>query len=94
MVKIEKKLQNIYLTDYNLLAVQNLWQAHYQIPKLGIKYKEYFLEYTSVKDNGMECKCLYRQKKLDEKLKKPFLITYKFSNHVISKFTSFLGKGV
>ena len=28
---MEKKLQNIYLTDYNLLIVQNLWQTHYQI---------------------------------------------------------------
>ena len=28
---MEKKLQKIYLTDYNLLIVQDLWQAHYQI---------------------------------------------------------------
>ena len=31
MIKIEKKLQNLYLTDYNLLTAQDLWQAHYQI---------------------------------------------------------------
>ena len=30
-IKIEKKLQKIYLTYYNLLIVQDLWQAHYQI---------------------------------------------------------------
>ena len=28
---MEKKLQNIYLTDYNLLIAQDLLQAHYQI---------------------------------------------------------------
>ena len=28
---MEKKLQKIYLTYYNLLIVQDLWQAHYQI---------------------------------------------------------------
>ena len=26
-----KKLQNIYLTYYNLFTAQDLWQAHYQI---------------------------------------------------------------
>ena len=28
---MEKKLQKIYSTDYNLLIAQNLWQTHYQI---------------------------------------------------------------
>ena len=28
---MEKKLQKMYLTYYNLLIVQDLWQAHYQI---------------------------------------------------------------
>ena len=28
---MEKKLQKIYLTDYNLLIAQDLRQAHYQI---------------------------------------------------------------
>ena len=28
---MEIKLQKIYLTYYNLLIVQDLWQAHYQI---------------------------------------------------------------
>ena len=28
---MEKKLQNIYLTYYNLLLAQDLWQVHYQI---------------------------------------------------------------
>ena len=30
-MKKEKKSQELYLTDYNWLSVQNLWQAHYQI---------------------------------------------------------------
>ena len=28
---MEKKLQKIYLTYYNLLIAQDLWQAYYQI---------------------------------------------------------------
>ena len=28
---MDKKLQKIYLTYYNLLIVQDLWQVHYQI---------------------------------------------------------------
>ena len=31
---MEKKLQKIYLTYYNLLIMQDLWQAHYQILSL------------------------------------------------------------
>ena len=31
MVKKEKKLKKPYLTNYNLLIVQNLWAVHYQI---------------------------------------------------------------
>ena len=28
---MEKKLQKAYLTDYNLLIAQDLWQTHYKI---------------------------------------------------------------
>ena len=28
---MEKKLQKLYLTDYNLLTAQDSWQVHYQI---------------------------------------------------------------
>ena len=31
LIEMEKKLQNIYLTYYNLLIAQDLWQTHYQI---------------------------------------------------------------
>ena len=31
MIKKERKSQKLYLKDYNLLTVQNLWQAHYKI---------------------------------------------------------------
>ena len=31
MIKKERKSQKLYLKDYNLLIVQNLWQAHYKI---------------------------------------------------------------
>ena len=31
---MEDKLQKIYPLDYNLLIVQDLWQAHYQISSI------------------------------------------------------------
>ena len=31
LIKLEKKLQKIYLTYYSSLIVQDLWEAHYQI---------------------------------------------------------------
>ena len=42
LVETEKKLQNIYLTYCNLLIVQDLWQAHYQI--LSIILLKKFIE--------------------------------------------------
>ena len=38
LIKMERKLQEIYLTYYNLLTEQDLWQDHYQIlPIIFIK---------------------------------------------------------
>ena len=31
LMKMEKKLQKLYLKDFNLLRVQDLLQAHYQV---------------------------------------------------------------
>ena len=39
---MERKLQKIYLTYYNLLIVQDLWQAHYQI--FSIIFLKEFIE--------------------------------------------------
>ena len=39
---MEKKLRKIYFTYYNLLIVQGLWQAHYQI--LPIIFLKEFIE--------------------------------------------------
>ena len=36
-MKMEKKLQKIYPTYYNLLIAQDLWQAHYQILSIFLK---------------------------------------------------------
>ena len=71
---MEKKLQKIYLTYYNLFIAQDLWQAYYQIllilllkefiklnAKLILfKYKDYdcFLKYTNFKEDLIEYKCL------------------------------------
>ena len=42
MVTIDKKSQKLYLKNYNLLIVQDLWQAHYQILLL-IWLKEFMI---------------------------------------------------
>ena len=42
LIKMGNKLQKIYLTYYNLLMVQDLWQAHYQI--LSIIFLKEFIE--------------------------------------------------
>ena len=39
---MEKKLQKIYFTYYNLLIMQDLWQAHYQI--LSIIFLKEFIK--------------------------------------------------
>ena len=84
-------MQEQYLTDYNLLIAQDLWQAHKTKCKYGIgnekcetcriKYKdcECCLKYTSVKEDLMEYKCLCNTT---------------FSNHDINKFILLLQKVV
>ena len=53
MIKAKKKQQQLHPIVYNLLTVQDLWQAHYQI-LLTILQKEYVTMYmmiTNVKQN-------------------------------------------
>ena len=42
LIKIEKKLQKLYLTYYNLLIAQDLWQANYQV--LSIIFLKEFIK--------------------------------------------------
>ena len=42
MIKKEKKLQNIYIANYNLLIAEDSWKAHYQI--LSIIFLKEFLK--------------------------------------------------
>ena len=66
----------------------------------GIKYKycDCFLEYTNLKDDLLEYKCLCcnksYQQKFDENLKEQLFDTYKFSNHDNNKLILLLPKGV
>ena len=41
---MEKKLRKVYLTYYNLLIAQGLWQAHYQI--LSIIFLKEVIEFN------------------------------------------------
>ena len=52
---MEKKLQEIYLTYYNLMVAQDLWQAHYQI--LSIIFLKEFIELNVAKYKPDNKKC-------------------------------------
>ena len=68
------------------------------IHKIKCKDCDFFLEYESVKDNLIKCKCLSCNenylKTTDEELKKRFKSTFKFSNNDIYKCILLLKKGV
>ena len=68
-----------------------------RVPKIKCKDCDCFLEYESVKYNLKKYKCLschkYYSNKLDEKLKKRFKNTFKFSNNDTNKFILLLSKG-
>ena len=83
MMKMEKKLQKIYLTYYNLLTLQDLCQDHYKILSI-IFLKEFeklnvntdtmikndcFLEYTKFKDDLIEYQGLCYNRIYQEKFK-------------------------
>ena len=75
--------------------VDNLTEG---IHKIKCKH-ECFLEYESVKDNLIKYKCLScllqdYSNKLDEKFKKWFQNTFKFSDNDINKFVLLLRQGV
>ena len=75
---MEKELQNAYPTDYNLIIVQDLWQAHHQI-LLIILLKEFMKlnvnTDTMVKNvkRGKFCDCF-----LDDTNFKDDLTEYKY----------------
>ena len=66
--------------------------------KIKCKDCDSFLECESVKDNLIKYKCFSCNKcyfnKLDEKLKKRFKNTFKFSNNDINKFILLIRRGV
>ena len=89
----------LYLTTWNLLVVQDLWASSLSnlvdnlaegIHKVKCKDCGCFVEYENVKENLVKYKCLSCNKdysnKFDDKLKKRFKKTFKFSNNGINKF--------
>ena len=78
------------------MIVQDLWQVHYQI-LLIISQKEfracdYFPDIFLIKHKCLSCNKYYSNK-LDEKLKKRFKNTFRFSDSDINKFILLLRKG-
>ena len=72
--------------------------SHKEFEKLNAKSMSIFLEYESFKENWIKNKCLFcnndYSNKLDEKSRKRFENTFKFSDNDINKFTLLLRKGV
>ena len=78
MIKMDKKLQKIYFTYYNLLIAQNLWQVHYQI--LSIIFLKKFIKlnsnngtmtkYKTCGINYKYCECFLEYTKLKDNLLK------------------------
>ena len=78
-----KKLQKPYLADFNLMIVQDLWQAHYQIllivllkefrkPKCKYGFDDKKCEIFRFKDKNCECCVEYTSVKDDLKEYKCF----------------------
>ena len=63
-----------------------------EIHKIKFKNLNFFFEYRNVKENLIIYKCL--SNKIDEKLKKRFKNTFKFSNINIDKFNLLLRKDI
>ena len=82
-----------FMVSSLLNLVDNLAE---RIQKTKCKDCDSFLEYESVKDNLIKYKCLSCNKdypnKLDEKLKKRFKSTFKFSDNDINKSIFLLRK--
>ena len=74
---MEKKLQKIYLTYYNLLIVQDLWQPHYQIS--SIIFLKKFIELnknlnTMIKNVRLVELSINYQHKFGKKLSQKFIL--------------------
>ena len=79
-----KKLQKIYVTCYNLLIAQDLWQAYYQILSVITlkelielisntmikKFKHIATVFLNFKDDLIECKYLCCNKSFQHKVDK------------------------
>ena len=93
---MEKQLQKIYLTFYNLL-IADIMIKNVRLVELNIIAATVF-EYSNFKGDLIECKCLCCNKnyqhKFDKKLKKRFFNTYKLCNHDNNKLILLLRKNV
>ena len=78
MIKTEEKSKKIYLTIYNLLIAEDLWQARYQI-------SEYTNFKGDLKERNFFCSDKIYQRKFDKKLKERFFNRYKLLNQIVIK---------
>ena len=104
---MKKKLQNLYLKDYNLLKAQALWKAHCQILSIILLYGFIKLNVETVicvalntqtlkMINRVQMFMLHKnnEKKFNGNLKRRLVNKSKFANHDINTFILLLQKGV
>ena len=53
LIKMERKWQKVYLTYYNLLIGQNLWQSHYRL--LSMIFLKEFIKLNVNMDTDKKC---------------------------------------
>ena len=96
VITISCKIKFLNISRFMASLLSNLGDnLAERINKIQCKDCNCFLEYESVKDNLINFCCNKDySKKFDEKLKKQFKNTFKFSNNDISKFILLLRKSV
>ena len=99
VVTISYKIKFVDSARFMAISLSNLVDNLTEgINKIRCRDCNCFLESQRVKDNLIKYKCLSCNKnysnKIDEKLKKRFKNTFKFSNNDINKFILLLRKGV
>ena len=97
VVTISYKIKFITSARFRATSLLNLAdKLTERIHKIKFKDCDCFLEFESVKDNLIKCKCLSYQKlfKQNKDLKKRFKNAFKFSNNHINKLILLLRKDV
>ena len=78
LIKKEKKSQKLYLTDYNLLIAQDLWQANHHLAegiyRIKYKYQHNDKEYGTQGIKYKDCECCLEYTNVKDNLIQMFVL--------------------